>query len=192
MDAVMDWHSIAEGSTVIAAGFTAVATAATIICAQIGRMAKLVKEIRAEFSPNGGSSMRDLVAKHGEQLSFIVARQWAIVDGLGDPMWESDSRGMCVRANRALSALLRRSRDELLGTNWELCVHPADRERVLDAWADAVDRKRAFEGNFRVVDTSGKVYCIDAAATPIVQGQIVSGWIGRYRRVLEEKQCLAV
>lgn len=149
-----------------------------------------VERIVREFKPNGGTSMRDQIAALRDMLSSMSARQWAIVDGLGDPMWESDGQGRCIRANRALLQLSGRSIDQLLDNNWENIVHPDDREAVWNEWKNAVERKRPFEMRYRVVCSGGKAYCVDAIATPILQGQVMSGLVGRYRRVAPESECL--
>ena len=150
---------------------------------QVARVIAAVERIEGEFKPNGGITMRDQFIAMKTMIWSITARQWALVDGLGDPMWESDGNGMCIRANRAIQKLVGRSESSLLGANWENIIEPSDRRRVWQEWSDAVARRRAFEATFKVVSTDGEVYQVDAMATPIADGINVSGWLGKYRRV---------
>lgn len=147
----------------------------------------LLQEIRSEFRPNGGSSLRDQIVQIKQSVFNMTARQWALVDGLGDPMWESDAQGYCVRANRALLDLVGRSFDEIAGAGWENIILEADRETVWDAWVDAIERQRTFEAHYRIKAKDGTTYLVDAIATPIRDGESVSGWLGKYRAVTPVK-----
>ena len=150
---------------------------------QVARVIAVVDRIETEFRPNSGITMRDQVMALKALVWNITARQWALVDGLGDPMWESDGNGLCIRANRALQKLLLRSENELLGAGWENSIYPTDRAMVWRDWSDAIARKRSYEGIFRVRSGDGTIYSVAAVANPITDGTSVSGWLGRYRRV---------
>lgn len=163
--------------TIIAAGI------GTVIVGFVRRSWLLLKAIEAEFRPNGGGSLRDQIVQIKQSVFNMTARQWALVDGLGDPMWESDAAGYCVRANRALLDLVGRGFDEISGSGWELIIHEADRDAVWDAWVDAVERHRMFEARYRVKAKDGTTYLVDAIATPIRDGESVSGWLGKFRAV---------
>ena len=174
----------------VAAALVIVGTAAAFVIRkvvqvqkQVVRVIAAVERIEGEFKPNGGITMRDQFIAMKTMIWSITARQWALVDGLGDPMWESDGNGLCIRANRAIQKLVGRSESSLLGANWENIIEPSDRRRVWQEWSDAVARRRAFEATFKVVSTDGEVYQVDAMATPIADGINVSGWLGKYRRV---------
>ena len=151
------------------------------------RAVKLLRAIDAEFRPNGGGSLRDQVMQIKQLTWSIASRQWAFVEGDGDPMWESDAAGNCIRANTALMHLTGRGFDQLRGGEWENIIHPKDRDRVWDEWCDAIEHRRTFESNYRVVHVHGSVHTVRAIATPIRDGDNISGWIGRYRSVAPAK-----
>lgn len=169
--------------------------AVTIIVGGVGgvvimfvrRSWSLLQAIEAEFRPNGGGSMRDQVVQIKQLVFNMTARQCALVDGLGDPMWESDANGDCVKANRALLQLTGRSLQEMQGGGWENSIVSADRDRVWDEWCDAVERRRSFESRYRIRSIDGEIYTVDAIATPIRDGDAVSGWLGKYRDVAPVK-----
>lgn len=160
---------------------------------------KSVNEIVAQLKPNGGTSMFDMV-KQAHKLSLenvtmvaqtldavdrIKAYQWQFVETLSDkPIWESDETGSCIRVNTAYARLAERTVAELTGAGWENFVHPEDRSRVYDEWVDAVNRKRIFEGHFRVRSRSGKTFQVRAVSMPVLteNGKITS-FLGRYDEV---------
>lgn len=174
-----------ETSRIIVA--TIAAGVGGVIIAFVRRSWALLRAIEAEFRPNGGGSMRDQVVQIKQLVWNMTARQWALVDGLGEPMWESDAQGYCIRCNRALLQLTGRSLDEMQGAEWENCIAEPDRDRVWDAWVDAVERQRTFEAKYRVKASDGAVYEVDAIATPIRDGDTVSGWLGKFRSVAPAK-----
>lgn len=150
------------------------------VSSPIGRILKLVTVIEAEFRPNGGSTLRDLV-----QLG--AARQTARDDIDSEPGFEADAAGNFIRANRALQRLAQRGSDGFLGAEWEHIVAEPDRDRVWDAWCDAVQRGRTFESAFDIIAVDGTRYQIDCIATPIRDGKSVTGWLGKYRHVAEQQ-----
>jgi PAS domain-containing protein len=175
----------------IAKDWTILAAFASLISGVVGvaaywawRQYKLLAAIVSEFKPNGGSSLRDAINKIQSTVVIVDARQWAIVAGLRDPMWESDANGGCVRANRALLDLVQRNFDEMAGTGWENIIYADDRARVWQEWVSSVERKRTFESTYCVVDRANQRYRVQAIAIPFrAPGGEVVGYVGRYSKV---------
>jgi len=154
---------------------------------------QLLDVIHKEFSPNGGSSMKDSINRieHSigvlrkdvaEEVFKTGSRQWALVATQKDPVWESDANGLAIRVNSQLSNLVQRGFEDFKGAGWENVIHILDRERVSAEWEEAVSKARAFESEYRVVTAITKdVFSVRAIATPYYdhEGQII-GWIGRY------------
>ena len=80
---------------------------------------QLLDVISKEFSPNGGSSMKDSINRieHSidvlrkdvaEEVFKTGSRQWALVATQKDPVWESDANGHAIRFNAQLSNLVQR------------------------------------------------------------------------------------
>lgn len=146
---------------------------------RVDSLAKTVDTIADQFKPNGGSSLYD-------RIESISARQWNFAETLPQPIFETDETGACTKANSGYMRLSERSLNELLGNGWENFIHPDDRAKVFEDWQDAITRRRAFEGNFRVRSKSGKVYRVTAYATPITtpSGRLVA-YVGRYDDIKE-------
>lgn len=155
-----------------------------------------VNAIVAQLTPNGGSSMFDMVKSAHKMsadnatiighvkdtLDSMRAMQWQFAETLSDkPIWECDPNGACVRVNVPYAKLAERTPGELAGSGWENFIDPPDRARVYEEWADAIDRKRIFESVFAVRSRSGSRFTVKAVATPVVadNGKIV-GYLGRF------------
>lgn len=142
---------------------------------KVDTLTKAVDKIAEQFQPNGGSSLYD-------RIDSIRAYQWNFAETLVDkPVWETDERGNCVKANSAYLKLAERTLSEVQGAGWENFLHPDDRAKVFEDWQDAISRKRAYEGTFRVRSKSGKLYVVRAFASPIetTSGRLVA-YVGRY------------
>lgn len=175
---------IAKDWTILAAFVSLVSGAIGVTAFWAWKQYLMVRTILAEFKPNGGSSLRDAINKIQNTVVIVDARQWAIVAGLRDPMWESDATGGCVRANRALLDLVQRNFDEMAGTGWENIVCPDDKTRVWQEWNSAVERKRTFESVYCVVDRTGERFRVQAIAIPFRSPtNEVVGYVGRYSHV---------
>lgn len=67
-----------------------------------------------------------------------------------------------------------------LGNGWELGVAKEDRERVVQAWRESVERRRFFEENFSFVNRDGVLTPMKVFAKPIVDDAgTILGWAGR-------------
>lgn len=165
-------------------------------------LAKSVDEIVSQLKPNGGHSLFDMVKsayklsqENSEavaglytSLDRIHAYQWSFAETISDkPIWESDVKGNCLKVNIALAKLAERTAAEFVGAGWENIIHPNDRVRVYEEWADAIERRRTFESNYRIKTPSNRVYQVKAVALPIFteKGMLVS-YVGRYDSVTEE------
>lgn len=157
---------------------------------------RLLSTIAKEFQPNGGSSIRDSmnrVEKSQVQIENSIKelqevsqkqheRQWALAATQNDPIWESDSDGMCIKINARLANLTQRGIEDFRGSGWENVVYNPDRARVFSEWKDAVEKERAFESEYRVISAVTKdIYQIKAIATPyFTEDNRLLGYIGRY------------
>lgn len=170
-----------------------------VMIAQNKSLQKSVSEIVAQLTPNGGSSMFDLV-KSAHKMSMenatiighvkesvdqMRAYQWQFAETLTDkPVWECDASGSCTRVNVAYAKLAERTPAEMMGAGWENFVDPSDRSKVYDEWTDAIHRKRVFESTFNVRSRSGLRYTVKAVASPVVaDGGKIVGYLGRFDSV---------
>jgi len=164
-----------------------------------------IDEIKLQFLPNGGSSLKDSVNRLEtnilevkDDISILStdasrsdARQWAIVATLRDPIWESDADGLYIRGNSTLLDLVERTNDEISGNGWENIIHRDDKAMVAQEWANAISKRRNFELSFRIFGKSSHaLYQVRAVCMPYYsQQKELLGFIGRYVNVkrLNEK-----
>lgn len=133
--------------------------------------------IRAELQPNGGSSMCDAV-------HAIAAAQRARDERDDDPLFWADAAGRVTHVNRSFQQLVDKSREELVGSGWINAVAVSDRERVLEAWRDAVTEARDLDDVFQLIDNEENVapYHLHAARLLGPSGRLL-GYYGVLREL---------
>ena len=134
-------------------------------------------EILAELRPNGGGSLRDLIAT---QNAVVLGRIELVMGALGDQVaaYETDPAGLCVWTSPAYCELVGRPAPDLLGWGWIVALHHDDADHVRDAWRSSVDDRRAFEMRFRLVRPDGTPVPVLSRATPLFAGPRLIGWSG--------------
>jgi PAS domain S-box-containing protein len=143
---------------------------------------KLLQELKAEFKPNGGGSMKDAINRVEEGLgtanrniATVSQRQLQMYNLDYTGIWETDASGFCNYVNPAMARLADASPDEFRGTGWKNLVHPADRAELAAAWASAVAEKRDF--NFAYRFRNNVAVRVSGRRMFAPTGEIV-GWIG--------------
>ncbi|WP_397570777.1 PAS domain-containing protein [Schlesneria sp. T3-172] len=105
----------------------------------------------------------------GEDSGFAQSRSW----------WE-EVTGQSVEEQRA-------SRDA-----WLRVVHPADRDRAAEAWANAVAANSTYDSTFRIQDQSGQWRFIRARGVPIRDSAgAVWEWVGTLEDVTIQRNAIA-
>ena len=100
-------------------------------------------------------------------------------------VYRTDENGACTYTNERLQAIFHLNPSEALGYGWSKTLHPADKEKVLKQWIDAVKSHGEFDMEFRIKHHS-KVKFVRAISRPIitVDGDI-SGHIGSVEDISE-------
>jgi len=130
-----------------------------------------INEISKEFSPNHGSSIKDVLNKVQNELvrnteltEKIETRQKWLFDNREMPIFESDEEGRCVWVNIAYMNLVKRDMNFLLGNGWKNVIAPEDRERVIQNWESCVKDGRDSEDTYSIIDTRGEKTKVFTAA----------------------------
>ena len=110
-----------------------------------------IEKIKAEFMPNGGSSLKDainrlekttLFLEHSRKLQFAKADYGVCF---------CDATGKVLDLNRRFYEMTGLSRDQCLNTGWYLAVETnSDRECIRIALEDAINDQRETEVSFRM------------------------------------------
>lgn len=100
--------------------------------------------ILVELSPNGGTSIKDIINRIDKAICLSSERQRAILADSANAIFEADETGNFVWVNRTYMRLTHRSFFELTGTGWINSVSKKDRQRIMDAWALSIAQQREF------------------------------------------------
>lgn len=118
------------------------------------------------------------IAQLRQMLTLSKGRSRALMDTMPYPIWESDHNGDCLFANRRMLEVLNVGFEQVRGKAWEQRIHPEDRERVYEAWYQAVSNKTDFELSYRWVDSHNRPVPISVVCRRIFdESNTVLGWI---------------
>lgn len=118
-------------------------------------VAKQLDFIVTELHPNGGTSIRDSLNRIEVRQVLHDQRQRALMSDMAIGVFETDEEGLCVWANRKYLRMTGRTFLEVSGSGWTNILAPEDRDRVVKAWADAIDEEREFEDEYYIVTPEG-------------------------------------
>ena len=104
----------------------------------------MIKEIKSEFLPNGGSSMRDVINRIDSKVASHDAKFEMIFTQNGYATFEADSKGKVTSVNRDWCNITNMMPDEAKNDGWLQGVHQDDRERIQSEWIESIDQGREF------------------------------------------------
>ena len=121
--------------------------------------------------------------QRSQKLFHTIAR----VSPVG--LFLTDSEGQCVYVNEYWSEITGLSPDETYGEGWAKVLHPADKERVLNEWHQAIQMDLPFESEFRFQNQSGIIKYVmgRAIAERGVRGERL-GCVGTITDITGRKQ----
>lgn len=144
--------------------------------------------IQAELHPNGGSSLRDAVNRIDARTKIIEVNtrrlqvsHEVLTEVVDVPFFRSDANGNTTYCSSSLCRLAgMTSSKEYMGLNWLTFVHSDDMDHVRNGWLSAINEKRTYIGNFRIVNPyNGRIYMITEKATPVLDDDdSILGWEG--------------
>lgn len=147
-----------------------------------------VKQVRDAVGPNGGKSLADALGRLETTMYHHDARQRMLMSALASPVFECDTHGLCVHANRALLNALDCTREELMGWEWVNFIDEPDRDRVMRSWHNAVKDNRSFYERLHYRLKDGRVWYVLVDAQPVRdQRGHVFGWFGVIAPIEEGK-----
>lgn len=123
-----------------------------------------VHKISEEFSPNGGSTLRDAINRIEDKISLQEQKTLAIIKSFPIGTWISDKNGKCVDVNRSLCKIMGRTESEIKGDNWSNWIHPDEKEAVFEEWYRAVHNMMTFDMTYRYVLPDGRIQKVHGIA----------------------------
>lgn len=112
-----------------------------------------------------------------------------LAEAMPQIVWTADATGAVNYWNQRWYEYTGCSEAESLGLNGVSTVHPADRDRTLELWAQAIGSGQSFEIEYRIRRWDGVYHWFICRAIPsrATQGQ-VTGWIGTITNVDDLKR----
>lgn len=140
-------------------------------------LADLASAVVAEMSAR--QRLQELEAAT-DALRLSEARYRALIEVSPQMVWITDAQGRNTYVNRECADFFGWPLERLLGDGWTTALHPDDRERVLAAWAEAVESGRDYEVEFRLRrGADGSYRWILVRGRPLRdQDGGIEGWIG--------------
>jgi PAS domain S-box-containing protein len=140
------------------------------------RQQQTLDAIMYELRPNGGSSLRDAVARIEARVAKGESKVNALFGEVGVAMLEADSDGACTFVSPAWSRLTGVSISDAIGWGWINSVHHGDRDAVVHEWRSAVEQHRACSLRFRLArDPQCRV---NVQRRPVVSGGSLIAYVG--------------
>lgn len=108
----------------------------------VARLGEDVRVIRDQVLPNGGSSLRDSVARTETMVRDVLAMTRANADAAPDGHVDVDALGRWTWANATLCRWLGIDQDRLLGWGWQNAVIFEQRQDLRAEWEAAIRERR--------------------------------------------------
>ncbi len=113
----------------------------------------------------------------------------ALVEAAAQIVWTTDAAGNATEDTPSWRHFTGQSLEQCRQSGWLNAVHPDDREKTRQAWRDAVQRKIAYQIDYRLRHHSGSYYWMTARAAPIRDSEgIVRGWVGMNTDITQRKE----
>lgn len=140
---------------------------------------RIMQRIVAEFSPNGGGSLRDAINRIEACISMQVGLGRRMMGEMRLAVFEATPSGEWVWASPQWCEIAGLTLSDASGTGWLSAVHPDDRERVIEEWKSCCEHQRIFRSEFRYVTPAGRTVAVRAMAEPVrnSKGGVV-GFVG--------------
>ena len=84
-------------------------------------------------------------------------------------IWISDSAGECIFVNKYMQDVTRRPATDFLGSNWINVIPQGERDSVIEAWAEAVQRKIDFRLKYHWLDREGNLIEVETKSDRILR-----------------------
>lgn len=152
------------------------------IPALVEDIAQLKETVRKEFSPNGGSSIRDILDRLESNQVVMAAQQDIQLFTQKLAIIRMNKEGEVASVSEPLCLLLKRQKEELLGKNWINVICPDDREEIHEGWMSAVGDHRNFSAHFNCCGDGGEAIRVMMKANPL-PGRAGLGFIGTITQV---------
>lgn len=111
-----------------------------------------IAELKAQFHPNGGSSIKDQLNHMQLQIHDLAKKNKVDMEMSIHGIFQCDINGRNAYVNKTYANMLGVTKEDLLGRNWEQYIVSDDYQ---DKWRSAFDAERDFHANVTFLDIDG-------------------------------------
>ena len=103
-----------------------------------------LKRVTAEFKPNGGNSLRDVMNRMENSLNHTEQKIRIISSCLGMAYFEANSKGEYTFVSKKWMDVTDFTFEQAVGSGWLSIVDKDMRKDMKDEWLSCIDQKREF------------------------------------------------
>ena len=106
-----------------------------------------LKRVTAEFKPNGGNSLRDVMNRMENSLNHTEQKIRIISSSLGIAYFEANSKGEYTFVSKKWMDITDFTFEQAVGSGWLSIVDKDMRKEMKEEWLSCIDQKREFHFN---------------------------------------------
>jgi diguanylate cyclase (GGDEF)-like protein/PAS domain S-box-containing protein len=99
----------------------------------------------------------------------------------------TDEQGVCLLTNSAYIKISGLRREEVIGAEWSLVIHPKDRQRVLKKWIKGAQLQAPFQIEFRLLRADRHIVWVRVNAVSMQIGNQEFGYVLSFEDITEHK-----
>jgi PAS domain S-box-containing protein len=147
---------------------------------KISNIEKKMEYVHKELSYNSGTSIKDKICKIQETsnkniqlVNSVLCKQRWLLDNKPEPIFETDDKGLFTWVNESFIRLVKRGKDDLLGSKWKIIISEEERDSCYKHWEEAIEEKRNFEQTIFITDKKGQKYSCKCVASLQEDGKYI-------------------
>lgn len=121
---------------------------------QSNQHAFTISELKAQFFPNGGSSLKDQLNQMQLQIHDLAKKNKVDMEMSVHGIFQCDMNGRNAYVNKTYANMLGVTKEDLLGRNWEQYISSDDYQ---EKWKQAFEAERDFHANVTFTDIDGHI-----------------------------------
>jgi len=124
-----------------------------------------------------------------EELRHNEERFRSLIVATAQIVWTTTTSGEFAVEQPSWNAFTGQTTAQSLGLGWLNAVHPDDRDETMQAWADAVATRAAYDVEHRLRRADGEYRTMQVRAVPVREDDgRVREWVGTHADITERKQ----
>ncbi len=129
------------------------------------------------------------LVQYREQVEESEQRFQAAIAAVQGILWTNSARGEMEGVQEAWSSLTGQSYEEYCGYGWSRALHPDDVRPTLDAWNDAVNKRKMFVFEHRVRTKDGTYKDFSVRAIPLINADgTLRKWVGVHTDITQNNK----